>query len=72
MVSAQHVEYSWIRDDARGPHMVRGILKHRVICLFIFEMYIYVNWKVFLYKVVLDSAVQLHHSAIGIGIPILS
>ena len=72
MVSPKHVEYSWTRDDAWGPHTVRGILKHRVISLFIFGMYIYVNWNVFLYNVVLDSLGQLHQSAIGICIPTLS
>lgn len=42
------------------------------VCLYIFEMYIYVNWNVFLYSVVLDSVGQLHQSAIGIFIPALS
>ena len=72
MVFPQHVEYSWTRDDAQGPHTVRGILNHRVISLFIFEMYIYVNWNVFLYSVVLDSPGQVHQSAIGMCIPTLS
>ena len=51
-----------------GAFLITGLS----VCLFIFEMYIYVNWNVFLYNVVLDSPGQLHQSAIGICIPTLS
>ena len=51
-----------------GGFLITGLS----VCLFIFEMYIYVNWNVFLYSVVLGSVGQLHQSAIGMCIPTLS